>query len=132
MSPNGTSKQILYVEDSPVNATLIKEYVNHIDGAEITIAVTGEQGVEFAVANPPDLILMDINLPGMNGVDAMNAIREHGGELAEIPFIALSADAIDEEIQRAIDAGFDDYLTKPIFFAKLKEVLTHQLSLPES
>jgi len=129
MTASNAPKHILYIEDSPVNAALIQEYVNHIEGVEIEIAVTGENGVEQGKANIPDLILMDINLPGINGVDAMNQLRSCGGVLAKIPFIALSADAINEEIERAMEAGFDDYLTKPIFFEKLKEVLTQYLKL---
>jgi len=129
MNPSGPPKLILYVEDSPVNAALIEEYVSHMQGVEIMIAVTGEKGVTLAHERRPDLVLMDINLPGMNGVDVMEALRKKGEGFAKIPFIALSADAVNEEIERTLDAGFDDYLTKPIFFDKLKEVLMQHLHL---
>lgn len=123
------SKNVLYIEDSPVNAALVKEYVSLIDGVDVLIAVTGEEGVQFAVDNPPDLILMDINLPGISGVKAMETIKAKGGTLSEIPFVALSADAISDEIDLALDAGFDNYLTKPVFFEKLRDVLVQYLNL---
>jgi len=129
MTSSPPTKLVLYVEDSPVNAALIEEYVSHIQGVEIMIAVTGEKGLTLAHERKPDLVLMDINLPGINGVDVMEALRKKGEGFSEIPFIALSADAINEEIERALDAGFDDYLTKPIFFDKLKEVLMQHLHL---
>ncbi|MBL4693065.1 MAG: response regulator [Magnetovibrio sp.] len=127
MSP--TVKKVLYIEDSPVNAALIEEYANHIDQVEVIIATTGEEGVKVAEKLHPDLILMDINLPGITGVQAMEDIKELGGKLSKIPFIALSADAICDEINSALDAGFDDYLTKPVFFDKLKDVLVQYLEL---
>lgn len=116
-----SDNHVLYIEDSVVSAELIKEYIVYINGVDIVIANTGEEGLQMVKSQKPDLILMDINLPGMNGIETMKAIRAYGPKYAKIPVIAISADAINEEIKRAMQAGFDDYLTKPIFFERLKE-----------
>jgi len=127
MNIKNSPKQVLYVEDSPVNAALVVEYINHIDGICILISASGEDAIELAKQNIPDLVLMDIGLPGMNGVETMLAMKKIGGGLVDIPYIALSADAVSEGIDEALKAGFDDYLTKPIFFESLKDVLIQYL-----
>ena len=114
---------VLYVEDTPANAMLMKQYFSVLPGApELIVAETGEEGVEVACARHPDMILMDINLPGISGLEAMLQLREIP-DCAATPIVAISADAMPDEIQKARDAGFDDYLTKPIKLKMLKTVI---------
>lgn len=117
------SPYILYVEDSPANVALMVQYFSVIEGGpELVIAETGEEGVEAARTRRPALVLMDINLPGISGLEAMVQLR-NDPTCADIPIIAISADAMPDEIKKAMDAGFDDYLTKPIQLKLLKAVI---------
>jgi len=118
---------VLYVEDSPANVALMEQYFSVIDGGpDLIVAVTGEEGVEIARERCPGLILMDINLPGISGLEAMLQLRAHPA-CAHIPIVAISADAIPEEIEKALASGFDDYLTKPIQLKLLKDVIERNL-----
>lgn len=118
---------VLYVEDTPANAALMAQYFAIISGGpELIIAPTGEEGVEVALAQRPGLILMDINLPGISGLEAMLQLRQHP-ECTHTPIVAISADATAEEIQKALEAGFDDYLTKPIQLKLLKALIERTL-----
>ena len=117
------SPYILYVEDSPANVALMEQYFAVIAGGpELVISETGEEGVEAARTRRPALVLMDINLPGISGLEAMVQLR-NDPTCADIPIIAISADAMPDEIKKALDAGFDDYLTKPIQLKLLKAVI---------
>lgn len=120
---------VLYVEDSPANATLMEHYFERIDNVDLVIAITGEDGLDVAFARSPDLILMDVNLPGISGAEAMMAVRKSEGRIAQTPIIALSADAMPDEISKALKAGFDAYLTKPIKLETLKAKLGQYLTL---
>lgn len=114
---------ILYVEDSPANVALMEQYFTVIEGGpELVVAVTGEDGVRIACARRPELVLMDINLPGISGIEAMVQLR-NDLTCAGVPIVAISADAMPDEIKKAMDAGFDDYLTKPIQLKLLKAVI---------
>ena len=119
--------KVLYVEDSPANVALLVQYFDVLEGAPtLIIAETGEQGVELAREHCPALILMDINLPGINGIEAMRQIRtiEKCGHAA---IVAVSADATSQEIQKALAEGFDDYMTKPIKLSSLRELIEHHM-----
>jgi len=120
---------VLYVEDSPANAALMVHYFKLIDDVQLVVAVTGEEGLELAVEHLPDLILMDVNLPGISGAEVMLELRQSDGPLARVPIIALSADAMSDEISKALKAGFNAYLTKPVHLDKLKETLGQYLVL---
>jgi len=85
-------------------------------------AVDGIRGVEVARAAHPDIILMDINLPGINGYEALEILRLDPAT-AHIPIIALSADAMPRDIERGLEAGFNRYLTKPVKVSELMETL---------
>lgn len=118
---------VLYVEDSPANVALMEQYFAIIEGGpELIIATTGEEGVEMACEKRPGLILMDINLPGISGLEAMQQLRQYP-DCAATPIIAISADAMPEEIKKALALGFDDYLTKPIQLKLLKGVIERNL-----
>ncbi|MBF0287100.1 MAG: response regulator [SAR324 cluster bacterium] len=116
---------ILVVEDNPMNQELAKALFEDI-GIEVYFADDGQSGIEKTVELKPDLILMDIQMPGINGMDATRKIRKHP-EFLETPIIALSADAYTEQQQIAFSAGMTDYLIKPIDFDKLVAVLNTYL-----
>ena len=104
-------KKILIVEDVELNLELLVQLLE--DDYELVSAGDGLSGVEMAEQQKPDLILMDMSLPVMNGWTAAQTIKAKP-ELAMIPIIGLSAHAMNEERQQALDSGCDEYLTKPV------------------
>jgi PAS domain S-box-containing protein len=106
-------RKILYIEDNPAYMMLMTMVVNRLENAELIPAETAETGLEIAAEEVPDLILMDINLPGMNGIEALRELRSVP-KLRKIPVIAVSAAAMPSDIEAGAKAGFDRYLTKPI------------------
>jgi len=119
-------KVVLYVEDNPANVTFMRDLVSTFENIDLLTAPTAEMGVELARGRHPDVIIMDINLPGMSGLDALHALRE-APETNKIPVIALTAAASDRDKQRGMQAGFYRYLTKPVkvdeFVAALESLL---------
>ncbi len=109
----GMSGTLLYVEDNPDNIKLMKLIVSRIDGLSMIHTHTGELGIELARAEKPDVIILDINLPGMNGIETLKKLRCHEA-VANIPVLALSAAATESDIRKGMEAGFLHYLTKPI------------------
>lgn len=115
-----TTGTILYVEDNPANLFLMERIVARFPNVEMLSAHTAELGLELAITRKPDIIFMDINLPGMDGFQALEQLQL-AEETRGTPVIALSANAMPREIERGHAAGFKDYLTKPI---KVKEVVS--------
>jgi PAS domain S-box-containing protein len=115
MSPR--SGKVLYIEDNPVNQILVEELVRRHVGLDIESRETGVLGVARARELKPQLILIDIQLPDIDGFEVLRRLRLQP-ETAYTPCIALSANAMPEDISRAAAAGFDDYWTKPIDFGK--------------
>ena len=117
---------LLYVEDNPANLRLIQRLIARRPDMRLLTAQNGNDGINLARVNVPDIILMDINLPGINGIDAMQLLRLDP-LTAHIPIVALSANAIPRDIANGLEAGFLRYLTKPIdinqFMTTLNEVL---------
>ncbi|HUX90867.1 MAG TPA: response regulator [Gallionellaceae bacterium] len=118
---------VLYIEDNPMNLRLMQQVFSSRQDWELRTATTAESGLEMVRANPPELILMDINLPGMDGYQALSQIRAEPGA-AHIPVIALTANAMKGDRDRGLDAGFADYLTKPLDILKLLGVLDNILN----
>jgi CheY-like chemotaxis protein len=106
-------RTVLYVEDNPANLELVEQLIARRPDLRLLSAADGSLGVEFARAYLPDVILMDINLPGTSGNEAQQILRADP-QTAHIPVIALSANAVPRDIQACLEAGFFDYLTKPI------------------
>lgn len=106
------NEQILIVEDNEKNRKLMRD-VLQFQGYQTLEAETGEAGVDLALTHKPNLILMDYQLPGINGIDAFQRIRNHA-ETAHIPIVAVTASAMPEDVKRMMDAGFDGFQTKPI------------------
>jgi signal transduction histidine kinase/ActR/RegA family two-component response regulator len=106
-------RTLLYVEDNPANLELVEQLVARRPDLRLLSAADGELGVALARAYQPEVILMDINLPGMSGMQAMRLLRADSST-AHIPIIALSANAVPNDVEKSLQAGFFDYLTKPI------------------
>jgi two-component system, cell cycle response regulator DivK len=109
---------ILIVEDNEKNMKLARD-VLQVKGYATIEAVTGEDGVKLAVEQKPDLVLMDIQLPGINGIEALRILRENPATAA-IPVIAVTASVMQQDRKQIMEAGFDAYVGKPI---DLKEFL---------
>ena len=114
--------QLLYIEDNPVNVLLVEELVKTLSGLQIVSESTGEAGVSRARSLHPDLILIDMQLPDFDGFEVLHQLRAQP-ETAGIRCIALSANAMPDDIERGLAAGFDDYWTKPI------HTYSHELNL---
>jgi CheY-like chemotaxis protein len=107
-----TSRRILVVEDNPLNLKLIRD-VLQVAGYDVIEAHTGEEGLHLAREDPPDLVLMDLQLPGIDGTETLHRLRQDG--LArKVPVVAVTAFAMAEDRERAALAGFDGYVEKPI------------------
>ena len=109
--------RILLVEDNEMNRDMLSRRLVR-RGHEITMAVDGEAGIASAIETKPDLILMDISLPGMDGWEATTVLRSRA-ETASIPIIALSAHAMEMDRQRSLEVGCNDFDTKPVDLARL-------------
>jgi CheY-like chemotaxis protein len=120
------SKRILYVEDNFQNKRLVKKILA-ARGFDVLEADDGLTGVEIATKERPDLILMDISLPGIDGVEATQRIKAYDNT-AKIPIIALTANAMRGDRERFIAAGCDDYLPKPISTTELLDMINKFLS----
>jgi CheY-like chemotaxis protein len=120
-------KLVLYIEDNADNIVLVEELLSRRVGLQVISSHTGEQGIVLASTRHPDMILMDINLPDMSGLDALKYLRDHS-ETAQIPVIALSSHAFPHHIEKGMEAGFFRYLTKPFrideFMAAVDACLT--------
>jgi signal transduction histidine kinase/AmiR/NasT family two-component response regulator len=109
----GPTRTLLYVEDNPANLMLVEDLIARRSDIRVLSARDGRRGIEIARASRPDVILMDINLPGISGLEALRLLSADSAT-AHIPVIALSANASPRDIARGVDAGFFRYLTKPI------------------
>jgi CheY-like chemotaxis protein len=116
------NRTLLYVEDNPANLALVEQLIARRDDLQLISAITGHRGVMMAKQNRPDVILMDINLPGMSGYGALQLLRTDP-TTSHIPVIALSANAMPRDIEKGIDAGFFNYLTKPIMVREFMDAL---------
>jgi len=119
-------RTILYVEDNPANLKLVEQLIARRPDLRLISATTGNIGVELARANLPELILMDINLPDISGFEAMNILHEDP-LTAHIPVVALSANAMQYDIEKGMKAGFFRYLTKPIKVNEFMDILNTAL-----
>ncbi|HEY84574.1 MAG TPA: response regulator [Chloroflexi bacterium] len=114
-----SKKRILYIEDNFENRLFVRRVLESM-GCELLEAEDGMTGISMAQSESPDLILMDIGLPGMDGLEATIRIRQDQ-EIKDIPIIALTANAMKGDAERCLAAGCDIYLTKPIGVSDLKD-----------
>jgi two-component system cell cycle response regulator DivK len=103
---------VLIVEDNEKNLKLVRDILE-VKGYETLEARTAEDGIRIATERAPDLVLMDIQLPGMSGIEALRVLRA-GAETAKIPVIAVTASVMQQDRKLITDAGFDGYVGKPI------------------
>lgn len=107
------NKTILYFEDIPANVELVRQILKPNEGIKLLAAPNAFVGIELAQSETPDLILMDIHMPGMDGLTAFSRLQDIN-KTRNIPVIALTADAMDADIKKALNMGFQDYITKPV------------------
>ena len=115
------AEQVLVVEDNEKNMKLFRD-VLQATGFRTLEATTGEDAVELALANEPALVLMDVQLPGIDGLEALSRLRADE-RTASIPVLALTAQAMSGDRERFLEAGFDGYLSKPVDVAELIRVV---------
>jgi len=118
---------LVYVEDNPSNIAFMRDLLGDLPSVKLLTAPTAELGLELIRAHLPDVVIMDINLPGMSGVDALRALRAVP-ETQHIPVIALTAAASERDRQRGSEEGFFRYLTKPIRLDELTGAIEAVLS----
>ena len=120
MSELEQKKSVLYIEDNSANLRLVEQILMIIPNLKMWSATEPLLGLELALEHLPDLILLDINLPGMDGFEVLKKLRSQ--EVSrEIPVIAISANAMSKDIEKGKEAGFDGYITKPV---NVKELLS--------
>jgi len=114
------SKNILYIEDNPDNMLLVKRVLTS-RGYSLLEAKNGAEGLTVAESQTVDLILLDINLPDFDGYEVARRLRSNGGkpELAYVPIIAITANALKGDAEKALEAGCDVYMSKPINIREL-------------
>jgi CheY-like chemotaxis protein len=130
MPPGARIYTVLYVEDSPANLALVERLIARRPDMRLLTAVNGTLGIKLARASQPDLILMDIHLPGISGIDALKILREDPNT-KHIPVVALSANAMPANVKKGLEAGFFRYLTKPVKVSEFMETLNAALKLTE-
>ncbi|MFO0576165.1 MAG: PAS domain S-box protein [Polyangia bacterium] len=128
-APDGDRYLVLYIEDNPSNIALMEDIMNDIESLTLLTAPTAEIGLELARARRPDIIIMDIHLPGMSGTEAAKLLREWP-ETADIPVVALTAAAMLRDARAIAEAGIGRALTKPVKVDELLGVLNEYLKAP--
>lgn len=120
-------KVVLYIEDNPANLKLVSQLIDRLDNIRLLAASRPSEGFQHLQHETIDLILLDINLPEMNGFEVLKRLRDENTSSRTIPVIAISANAMAPDIEAGVAAGFDAYLTKPFdiprFIATLESYL---------
>jgi CheY-like chemotaxis protein len=128
----GTKGIVLLVEDNLVNQKVAKHMIERW-GWRVDIAANGQEGLDAVQRKHYDLVLMDCQMPEVDGFQATEEIRAMSGPLAEIPIVAMTANAMEGDRDRCLEAGMDDYITKPIVGAELMRVLNrYAIGTPQS
>ena len=120
------SKIMLYVEDNPMNLALMEKIIGQFSNLVLRSAHTAELGIAMAVQEKPDLIVMDVNLPGMDGIEATKELKINE-YTKDIPVIGLSARALPRDVKKAMDAGFEKYITKPMVISEMIEAISETI-----
>ena len=124
--PATSRKTVMYIEDEPINRALITACLADFEWIDLYTATTAEEGLELAQKLKPDLVLLDILLPGMNGYSAAAEFKKNP-VTRDTPIIALTAQAMKDDIEKIKRARFDNYLTKPVQIQLLNETLSRYL-----
>jgi PAS domain S-box-containing protein len=129
--PGKTSKRtVLYVEDNPANVKLVEQIIGRCPDISLLTAANGISGIEIARASQPAVILLDINLPGISGIEALRMLRGDP-RTAHIPVLAVSANAMPLDVANGLEAGFARYITKPFKISEFIEALEGTLEFAE-
>ncbi len=121
---------VFYVEDNPLNVALMEYLLETLPDVTMYAAPSGQIGLDLARAQKPEVIVLDLNLPEMDGFEVLERLRRDP-ETASIPVIALTASAMPDDVRRGMAAGFFRYLTKPLKFDEFLACVDAALSLPE-
>lgn len=119
--------KLLYIEDNPANLKLVQRFLSRRSDLQLISATTGPEGIAMAMSQAPDMIISDINLPELSGIELVQQLRQHDAT-RRVPIVALSANAMSADAEQGLAAGFDAYLTKPINLNQLLETINHFLS----
>jgi signal transduction histidine kinase len=122
LAADGATLTVLYIEDNPVNVMLMQAMLARLEGVRVLVATRAQQGLSLASEQRPDLVLLDIQLPEMDGFEVLKRLRAHE-TTGDIPVIAVSANAMQSDIEAGRAAGFVDYLTKPIELERLHQAV---------
>src|SRR4029078_3361577 len=122
---------VVYVEDNPSNIAFMEDLLGDFERVELLVAPTAEIGIQLGRARPPNVVIMDITLPGMNGIEATRRLHEWP-ETQHIPVIALSAAAMMRDAKRVQEAGFPRFRTKPVQVEELARTLEELLTADSS
>ena len=122
-----TPHRVLYIEDNPINTLLMAAMLGRLPGVELSCASLAEEGLALAIAEPPALILADIQMPGMDGYGLLRCLQAEP-RTRHIPVIAVSANAMPQDQARGLAAGFVDYLTKPLDLHRLLAAVSAALA----
>jgi len=124
--------QVLLVEDNHINQVVALEFLA-LMGVQARLAKNGIEALAACEESPPDLVLMDIQMPGMDGLECARRIRaqQRDGKMPGFPILALTAHALDADVAASMEAGMDEHLTKPLDFVALRTRLQRWLKLPE-
>lgn len=128
---DGKGLNVLYAEDNEVNVELVRQVVSFRPAVNLRVAPNGATAFIEARNDPPDLMLVDMHLGDMTGLELAQALQRHPAT-ARVRLVAVSADALPEQIRAAMDQGFEGYLTKPIDFRQLLQVLDGQMPVDVS
>jgi PAS domain S-box-containing protein len=128
--PIGRPRTLVYVEDNPANLKLVEQLILRRPDLGLLTAINGRRGIELISASQPDVILMDINLPDISGIEVLKILRANPAT-ANIPVVALSANAMPRDIAQGMQAGFFLYLTKPIKVDEFMETLDQALKFAD-
>ena len=128
MAAESKKKCVLIVEDDALNMKLVRAILQ-LEGYRVVEATDAESGIALALSEHPDLILMDIQLPGIDGVTAARTLLEDHG-LTDAPIVAISSYAMSSDVEQAMRAGFSDYITKPIDTKAFPQQISRHLGSP--
>ncbi|MBI3887137.1 MAG: PAS domain S-box protein [Opitutae bacterium] len=131
LAPGEEPRTLLYVEDNPANMELVAQLIARCPDLKLLTAVTGALGLELARKAQPTIILLDLNLPGISGLEVLKILRNDPAT-AHIPVVALSANAMPSDIEKGMQAGFYRYLTKPIKVKDFMDTLNTALEITEN
>lgn len=123
-----STRTVLYIEDNPSNIKLMVQVMGQRPQVKLVVAQDGCKGIEQALACQPELVLLDIGLPKMDGFQVLELLQQLPA-LRHVPVVALSANAMPQDIERGLAAGFTDYLTKPLDVSRFLALLDNLLGL---